>query len=122
MKTYSEKMRLQIRDCDLNAAWRPGALQQALQAGLQIGNDLILGDLRADVLCGKTVVASVQRMPFAAVAVCGTCRAQTAGVEQSAGEGVDKFRLVGTDRAGTVIAVFAHPAHVCSAVAALPDI
>ena len=49
MKTYSEKMRLQIRDCDLNAAWRPGALQQALQE-ISGAHSLLLGAGRDSLL------------------------------------------------------------------------
>lgn len=49
MKTYTEKMRILTRDCDLNAAWRPGAMQQALQE-ISGAHSLLLGAGRDELL------------------------------------------------------------------------
>ena len=73
-------------------------------------------------LCRKGMIAPVERVPLTIIAIGGTCGAQTAGIEQTSGESVDEFCFIRRENGWTVITVFAHPGHVDTPKAALPDI
>ena len=85
-------------------------------------NDFVICDLSTDLFGLQAVIAPVQRVPLAAVPIGRASRAQAAGVQQPAGEGVHKLGFIGRDRRRTVIAVLRHPTHVDALVAALADV
>ena len=87
-----------------------------------LNDDSVLFLINRHRLRGQAMAAAMLGLIFPFIPVGTAGGPKTAGIQQAAGEGIQKFQLIGIDGRGTVVAVLADEGHIGALIADLADI